>query len=151
MSGTSWMEICSWTGTSWRQTFSHLCCIGLSISTSPNNKQQMMKDVEFMVQMSVSLLLAHTTWLQCPRHTTNIFFFSKQSILHCGMGAMVDNGFNCFIFFYLSSVEKCCFLFGDLFAKWYSTDSDSLKHFAAYACSACSLAVASTANSSFAK
>ena len=66
------------------------------------------------------------------------------------MGVLVDEGFNCFIH-YISSIEKCCFLFGDIFAKWYSTDADSLKHFAAYAHSACALAVASTENSSCAK
>ena len=42
-------------------------------------------------------------------------------------------------------------MFGELFAKWFSTDCDALKHFSANARSACSIAVASTENSSFAK
>ena len=32
------------------------------------------------------------------------------------MGVLVDKGFNCFIF-YMSSVDKCCYLFGDLFEE----------------------------------
>ena len=43
-----------------------------------DTKQQMMKDVEFIVQMSVSLLLAHTTLFQCPtRISIHVLFFES--------------------------------------------------------------------------
>ena len=63
------------------------------------------------------------------------------------MGVRVD-GFNCFVF-YMGSVEKCCFLFGDL--RKVVFNCDALKRFAMYARSECSLTVASTENSSFAE
>ena len=53
------------------------------------------------------------------------------------MAVLVEQGFNCFIF-YLSSIEKCCFLFREVFEKWFVDDCDGLKRFAAYARSACS-------------
>ena len=43
-----------------------------------DTKQQMMKDVEFIEQMSVSLLLAHTTLFQCPtRISIHVLFFES--------------------------------------------------------------------------
>ena len=62
----------------------------------------------------------------------------------------MEDGFNCFIF-YMGSLDKCCFLFQKLFEKWFSTDAESLKRFAAHARSACSLAVAGCENTFFNK
>ena len=51
-----------------------------------DSKAQMMKDVEFIVQMSVSLLLAHTTLFQCPTRISIyvLFFESFNSSLWYG-------------------------------------------------------------------
>ena len=51
----------------------------------------------------------------------------------------------------MGSLEKCCYLFSDVFEHWFLTDCEGLKKFAAHACSACSLAVASTENGFFSK
>ena len=116
------------------------------------SKTAITRDVEFMVQMSVSphvVIITRGDDVR-TRKKSLLSLFWKQSLLHCGLGVLVDDGFNCFIF-YMGSLEKCCFLFRDVFEHWFTTDSDNLKKFAAHARSACSLAVASTENGFFTK
>ena len=80
-----------------------------------------------------------------------IYFFEilhLQSLLHCGFGVLVDDGFNCFVS-WMGSLEKCLFVFGELFITWYTEDSASLKNFAQHARSACNAAVAGGASTYF--
>ena len=54
---------------------------------------------------------------------------------------LVDEGFNCFVG-WMGSLDKCLFIFDQLFRKWYSEDPTGLKNFAQHARSVCNAAVA---------